>query len=80
MATYNQQKIQITVRLAFHVGCGVLKTAIICDFEESTCINEDEKNFCADSISSILLLPKTSNQSYHDNVIRKNSIFLGEIV
>lgn len=55
--------------LAFRVGCDVLKSSIVCDYEENTDISSEEIDFSVKEITNMLLLPKTSYQSYMDNVI-----------
>lgn len=55
--------------LAFRTGCDVLKTAIVCDYEENKKISSEEIAFSINKINSKFLLPKTSYQTYMDNVI-----------
>ena len=55
--------------LAFRVGCDVLKTAILEGYKANEDLSEEEKEFSVREISNRFLLPKTSYQSYFDNVI-----------
>lgn len=55
--------------LAFRVGCDILKSAIVCDYEDNKKLSKEEVTFSVNEITKKLLLPKTSYQSYMDNVI-----------
>ena len=55
--------------LAFLVGCGILQSAIVCDYDANEEMSAEEKDFSQREIKKILLVPKTSYQNYQLNVI-----------
>lgn len=55
--------------LAFFVGCGILQSCMACDYRDNEKLGEEERTFSLKEIQKILLLPKTSYQTYQENVI-----------
>ena len=55
--------------LAFRVGCGILKTAIVGDYQSNDNLSDEEKKFSIMEIENQLSLPHTAYQTYHLNVI-----------
>lgn len=56
-------------RLAFRSGCGILKSCMVEDINTNNKMSDDEKAFCIKKLEEKLCLPKTSYQSYEQNVI-----------
>ncbi len=65
----SDHKYAFNERLAFCVGCDILKSAIICDYIENDKLSSEEISYSCNAIQEELLLPKTSYQDYKSNVI-----------
>lgn len=65
----SDHKYAFNERLAFYVGCGILKSAIICDYKQNNKLSPEEIDYSCKTIQEVLLLPNTSYQNYKSNVI-----------
>lgn len=66
----NEIKHAFNETLAFRVGCGILKTIIVCDYADDKKLSYEEKEFSINEIENGgLLLPKTTYQKYEQNTI-----------
>ncbi len=55
--------------LAFFVACGILQSCMACDYLDNKDLDKEEREFSSNEIKRRLLLPKTSYQTYKQNLI-----------